>query len=90
MNKIIYIVIALMTITLPDVFGQEYYNDQLTIENLNISKEGDVINISMDVNLNNLKLNKNEMLIVTPVILSKETEDAIELVPFTVIGKLRN
>ncbi|MDD2607997.1 DUF3868 domain-containing protein, partial [Lascolabacillus sp.] len=90
MNKIIYIVIALMTITLPDVFGQEYYNDQLTIENLNISKEGDVINISMDVNLNNLKLNKNEMLIVTPVILSKETEDAKELEPFTVIGKLRN
>ena len=62
MNKIIYIVIALMTITLPDVFGQEYYNDQLTIENLNISKEGDVINISMDVNLNNLKLNKNCLL----------------------------
>lgn len=79
-----------MTITLPDIFGQEYYNDQLTIENLNISKEGDVINISMDVNLNNLKLNKNEMLIVTPVILSKETEDAKELEPFTVIGKLRN
>jgi hypothetical protein len=34
-----------MTITLPDVFGQEYYNDQLTIEKLNISKEGDVTNI---------------------------------------------
>ena len=92
MKKIIYIsiVIALMFTVLPELFAQEYYNDQLAIENLTISKEADITAFSMDINLSNLNLNKNEMIIFTPVIVSLTTEDKAQLEPFTVIGKLRN
>ncbi|MDD4697625.1 MAG: DUF3868 domain-containing protein [Fermentimonas sp.] len=92
MKKIIYIslAVAMMLPMMPDLFAQEYYNDQLAIENLTISKEEDNTDISMDVNFSNLNLNKNEMLIITPVIISPETENTAELEPFTVIGKLRN
>ncbi|MFA6752459.1 MAG: DUF3868 domain-containing protein, partial [Fermentimonas sp.] len=92
MKKVIYISIAfaLMFNFISELFAQENYTDQLLVENLTISKEADVTDISMDVNFSNLKLNRNEMIIITPVIVSPEKDNKVELEPFTIIGKVRN
>jgi len=92
MKKVIYISIAFALIftMIPDLYAQEYYSDQMAVDNLTISKEADITAVSMDINLSNLNLNKNEMIIITPVIVSLTTEDKAQLEPFTVIGKLRN
>lgn len=92
MKKVIYISIAfaLMFNFISELFAQENYTDQLLVENLTISKEADITDISMDVNFSNLKLNRNEMIIITPVIVSPEKDNKVELEPFTIIGKVRN
>ncbi|MFA7104950.1 MAG: DUF3868 domain-containing protein, partial [Dysgonamonadaceae bacterium] len=89
----IYIFIVITAALLFMVEGttaQESYVNQLTIDNLVISKEANITNIDMNINLNNLNINKNELLIVTPVVVSSDTKNEIELEPFAVIGKLRN
>jgi len=87
----IFIVItAALLFMAEETTAQESYLNQLTIDNLVISKEANITNIDMNINLNNLNINKNELLIVTPVVVSSDTKNEIELEPFAVIGKLRN
>ncbi|WP_436415761.1 OmpA family protein [Petrimonas sp.] len=90
-RKNIYTLIIAAT-TLFVAFGtttaQVNYLDQVSVENQTVSKKAGTTNIGMDVNLNNLKLNKNDMLIITPVIVSGQNE--VELEPIAVKGTLRN
>lgn len=87
----IFIVIttALLIMSLK-LTAQESYTNQLTIDNLVISKEANITGIDMNVNLKNLNINKNELLIVTPVIVSNDKKNEAELEQFAIIGKLRN
>lgn len=85
------IVAAILLIISPVIIiSQENYTDQLTIDNLKISKASGQTAVTMDVNLNDLRINKNEMLVVTPMLISENGEQAVELESFAVIGKLRN
>lgn len=88
----ISLVIAVATLVMAsfEVAAQDYYSTQLTIENLNVVKDADVTNISLDINLNNLNINKNELLIITPVVVSNSSENKKELDAITIIGKRRN
>ena len=88
----ISLVIAVSTLVMAsfEVAAQDYYTSQLTIENLNVVKDADVTNISLDINLNNLNINKNELLIITPVVVSNSSENKKELDAITIIGKRRN
>lgn len=71
------------------VQAQQSYADQLAIENLSLSKKQDVTAVGMEIHLDRLDLNRNDMLIVTPVVLSNQGDESIELESFAVIGKLR-
>lgn len=88
----ISLVIAVSTLVMAsfEVAAQDYYTSQLTIENLAIVKDADVTNISLDINLNNLIIDKNELLIITPVVVSNSSENKKELDAITIIGKRRN
>ena len=69
--------------------AQVNYIDQITIENQAVSKKAGITTIAFDVNLNGLQLDKNDMLLVTPVISSTENGSRTELEPFAVKGRLR-
>ena len=68
--------------------AQVNYMNQITVENQVISKRAGTTNIDMDFILNNLRLDKNDMLIITPVVVSGQNE--VELEPMAVKGSLRN
>lgn len=68
--------------------AQVNYTDQITVENQAISKRAGTTNIDMDFILNNLRLDKNDMLIITPVVVSGQNE--VELESIAVKGSLRN
>ena len=87
--KIVLTVVAMALATL-GVVAQDYYSSRLAIENIDIAKEADVTNISLDINLNNLNIDKNELLIVTPMVVSNNTDIIKELEPIAIIGKRRN
>lgn len=68
--------------------AQQNYTDQIAVNNQTIAKKAGVTSVAMDLILNNLKLNKNDLLIITPVIVSGQNEVALE--PMAVKGTLRN
>ncbi|MBF6598463.1 MAG: DUF3868 domain-containing protein [Fermentimonas sp.] len=84
------ITVATLVMASFEVAAQDYYSTQLTLENINIVKDADVTNISLDINLNNLNIDKNELLIITPIVVSNSSENKKELDAITIIGKRRN
>jgi outer membrane protein OmpA-like peptidoglycan-associated protein len=84
------IIVLILLIMAPAIKGQDNYTDQISFDNLKVLKASGKTDIAMDINLRDLKISKNEMLVVTPMLISKDREQAIELEPFAVIGRLRN
>lgn len=86
----LFVTMAALFVTLEATTAQVNYIDQITIENQAASKKAGITTIAFDVNLNGLQLNKNDMLLVTPVISSTENGNRTELEPFAVKGRLRD
>lgn len=89
----IYTILAAITalfVTVATTTAQVNYIEQIKVENPTISKKAGVTNVDMDVNFTDLKLNKNDLIIITPVVVSNETETEVALEPFVIKGKLRN
>lgn len=84
------IIVLILLIMASAIKGQDNYTDQISFDNLKVLKASGKTDIAMDINLRDLKISKNEMLVVTPMLISKDREQAIELEPFAVIGRLRN
>ena len=93
MNRYTNIAIILslaFTVSLGTVVAQTHYNDQIVVTNPTISKAKGVTTVSMDFNLSELKLSRNDLIIITPVILSNQDQVMETLEPVAVKGKLRN
>ena len=84
--------VFVMTVALFALFeaatAQVNYMNQITVENQAVSKRAGTTYIDMDFILNNLRLDKNDMLIITPVVVSGQNE--VELESMAVKGSLRN
>ena len=90
-RKNIYILFAMMValfVTMGTASAQINYMEQVAIENQTVLKEGAITTVSLDFILNDLELDKNDLLIITPVIVSTGNEVVLE--PVAVKGKLRN
>jgi outer membrane protein OmpA-like peptidoglycan-associated protein len=90
-RKNIYILFAItvaLFVTMGTASAQINYMEQVAIENQTVLKEGAITTVSLDFILNDLELDKNDLLIITPVIVSTGNEVVLE--PVAVKGKLRN
>lgn len=93
MKRYTYIAILLsfaLGAYLVPAMAQSQYSEQITVENQSITKQKGVTTVAMDVDLSSLKLNRNDLLLITPVILSNHAQEAVELEPLAVKGKLRD
>ncbi len=90
-QKTIYAPLA-MTAALFAIHGeataQVNYMEQVAVENQTVLKEGAITTARLDFILNDLELDKNDLLVITPVIVSDNNEVPLE--PVAVKGKLRN
>ncbi|HHU27520.1 MAG TPA: DUF3868 domain-containing protein [Bacteroidales bacterium] len=90
-RKNIYTLFA-MTVALLATVGtataQVNYMEQVAIENQTVLKEGAITTVSLDFILDDLEIDKNDLLVITPVIVSTDNEVALEAV--AVKGKLRH
>ena len=84
----VFVMTVTLFITFEAATAQVNYMDQITVENQAISKRDGTTNVGMDFILNNLRLGKNDMLIITPVVVSGQNE--VKLEPIAVKGSLRN
>lgn len=71
-------------------FAQNSYSKQVNVDNLIISKKVDQTTINMDLNLDQLTIDKNDLVILTPYIVSNSGANQLELAPVAILGKLRD
>ena len=90
MQRTIYLLSIALLLPFAAVVAQQQHQDQITVENLSISKKADRLSITFDLNLDGLHLDKNNLLVVTPQILSAEGEKSVNLEPLAIKGSLRS
>lgn len=90
MKRVFILITITLLLSFEPMMAQTNYTDQITIDNLHISKKSGITSVSFDVNLNDLKISKNDLLIITPVILSNNGTESLALEPFVVKGNLRS
>ena len=89
MKKIFYI-LFLALISTSIATAQTRYINNVKFDNLSTQKVNDQVQVNMNMLLQTLKLNSNDMLILTPVLYSNKGTDSVELAPVVVLGKIRN
>lgn len=89
-KNIIYLIIAFFTV-LPGAFAQDAGLSGLRTVNETAVKQGDQVSVSFDLSLDALKVKRNNMLVLTPVLRSNENaNDHAVLAPVVVAGSKRN
>lgn len=89
MKKITILIAWLLSIC-PTVFAQTYYLENLKVENRLVEKHGKTVKVSMDVNLDELRVNKQHSIMLVPTLVSADGKKELELKPITINGKVRD
>ena len=88
MKKKLYI-LSLLAISVFMVNAQQSYLRQITVQNQTAAKQSGNLNLNMDFDLSNLKINNQHMVVLTPVLNSVDGITKLELPPVVVKGKTR-
>ena len=83
-----YICTLLLCFLAFSLYAQNYLN-QISVENVSIERQADVTAVAFELNLTNLRLHRNHLLQITPVISSADGLQQVELAPVYVIGRTR-
>lgn len=86
--KNILLIIALLAVT-PFLFSQNGYLDEIGIENNRVEQRNNRLWVDMDIVLDGLKLRSNDMIEITPLLVSNNGEIVNELPSVVVAGKRR-
>lgn len=87
--KNILILLAFLA-TAPLLFSQTTYLEGVSIENSRVLQQGDRLSVAMDIVIDDLKVRSNDMIVLTPVLVSNTGEAQAELSPVVVAGKKRS
>lgn len=86
----IYLIVALF-MAVSAAWAQEADLSGIRIENPTTVKQGDMVTVSFDLSLDALRVKRNNMLVLTPVLTSNENDiETTALPPVVVTGKKRN
>ena len=88
-TKNILFIIAFLT-TAPLLFSQTGYLDEISIENSRAERQGERLSVNMDIVIDDLNINSNDLIVLTPVLVSNSDEIEIELASVAVAGKKRS
>lgn len=87
--KNIFIIAAFFVIT-PFLFSQTASDKGLSIENRRVERQGELLSVSMDIVIDDLNVRSNDMIMLSPVLISNSGEAELELSPIAVLGKKRS
>lgn len=85
----LYILAMLLCLPLIKTQAQGEKMDNVKLQASDIKKAGNDVLIHMDINIDDLELSSQEMLIITPVIKSRDIYQSKELRPIIISGKKR-
>lgn len=89
-KNIIYLIIAFF-MAIPVAWAQDVNLSGIVVENLSTVKQHDRLSVSFDISLDGLQVDRNDMLVLTPLLRSNDNNlDEVALEPVVVAGKKRN
>lgn len=87
-TKNIFLIIVLSSLV-SELFSQISYLHGINIENQQVVRENDLLSISMDIVLDEVKIKTNDLIFLTPVLRSNKGNDSRELPPVIICGNRR-
>ena len=87
--KNILITIAFLAAA-PLLMSQTGYLDEVSVENSHVEQQNDELSLTLDIVLDGLKIRSNDMIVLTPVLVSNTDEIELELAPVVIAGKKRS
>ncbi|HHU96236.1 MAG TPA: DUF3868 domain-containing protein [Petrimonas sp.] len=89
-NRYIYTILFTLLYTVFGLQAQEQYAGQVEVKNLAVQKQESLLNLSMDIDLSNLELNRQHFMVLTPVLQSLDGDYEQPLAPVVITGKVRH
>ena len=86
-NRYIYTLLSCFFVF--TLHAQTTYLDQISIENVSIDRQAGTTSVAFNMNLDELRINRNHLLQITPVVVSADGQQSVELSPVYVIGRTR-
>lgn len=90
MNKKLLYILAFTMVVCTLASAQTRYIDGVKFDNVSNMKADNHIQLSMNVNVDDLNIGRNDMLILTPVLRSNTGSDSLEFTPIIYLGGTRN
>lgn len=87
-SKYILLAIVFLAIT-PIVFSQAGYLDAISVVNSEAKLQGDQLSVNMNIVLDDLKVRSNDLIILTPVLVSNSDDIEREMAPVVIAGNKR-
>src|SRR5690554_4871815 len=87
--KNILITIAFLAAA-PLLMSQTGYLDEVSVENSHVEQQNDELSLTLDIVLDGLKIRSNDMIVLTPVLVSNTDEIELELAPVVIVGNKRS
>ena len=88
--KKILISTGVVLLSLQAAFAQVSYLEAVRVENRRVEKQGKEVAVSLDLNLDDLKLDRQHSLTLVPVLVSADGSEETGLSPVVVNGKVRH
>lgn len=89
MKKIISLSVCLFMLGF-SLLAQQNYQDQIQTTNVSVAKVAESTNISMGFDFSNLKIDKNQLIVITPVVKANNGRESVDLAPVVIAGGRRN
>ena len=70
--------------------AQTTYLDQISIENILIDRQAERASVTFNLNLDELRINRNHLLQITPIVISANGQQSVELSPVYIVGRTRH
>ena len=92
MKKVrLYIISAVvMMLATSALMAQSLYQDQVKATSTTVTKQDGVTTLTMNIVLDDLKIDKNHLLVITPVISANDGRESTHLRPMVIKGSRRN
>ena len=88
--KTTYFILTFILAAVSGAYAQKGYINNVTFNNQSVVKESGKVSVYIDISLDDLDIESNDLLILTPVIQSEDNINSLELAPLFVTGRRRD
>ncbi len=91
MNKTVTSLVLLLMLLPQMLMAQEKYMNQVKVEDVRVTRDGDHVIVGMNVNLDDLKIRSNDVILLSPALRISGTKEIVKMLPsMQVSGRTRS